>query len=182
MELSNAQTEQIVRDLVEYILEQGGMIGSEKLQPFYAKYPTYRPLVKNMRSFCEQHPDRILLTAGEGPHYSLKIPVLKDQNVAGLLRSFIQQHNGDVALSDLADFSFQRPACSNAILSGGHMVNFFKMNKCCLRQYCNSLNFSSEITPWRGRNLIQFLRQNQSLFTLIEDKAGIPVKVQVSKN
>eukprot|EP00438_Fugacium_kawagutii_P003680 Skav224250 [mRNA] locus=scaffold939:1551211:1563644:- [translate_table: standard] len=119
MELSKEQSEQIVTDLAQYIVEQGGTIGSERLQPFYAKYPSHRALVKNMRSFCEQHPDRILITAGEGPHYSLKVSVWKDEDVLGLLRSFMEKCGGAVALSDLADFSFRQPQCSKAILAGG---------------------------------------------------------------
>lgn len=125
MELSKAQSEQIMRDLVEYILEQGGTIGGEKLQPFYAKYPAHRALVKNMRSFCEAHPGRILISAGEGPHYSLKVPIWKDENVVGLLRSFMEKCDGAVTLSDLADFSFRQPACSKAILAGGHAAKSF---------------------------------------------------------
>lgn len=71
---SQKQSEQILADLAQFILEQGGTITSEKLAPFYVKYPGHRGLVKNMRSFCEQHPDRISISSGHGVHYRLQVP------------------------------------------------------------------------------------------------------------
>ena len=75
MEPSQAQSEQILADLAQFILEQGGTITSEKLGPFYFNYPGHRGLVKNMRSFCEQHPDRISISSGHGDHYRLQVSI-----------------------------------------------------------------------------------------------------------
>ena len=113
MALSAEQCDRIL------ILESGDVITSEKLSAFYAKHPAHRSLVKNMRSFCEQHPDRISIRATEGCHYSLKIAVWKEDKVVDLLRTFMQKRNGTVTLADLEGFSTRHPSCGKAIHSGG---------------------------------------------------------------
>ena len=46
---------------------------SNKLAPFYIKHRQHRALVKNMKSFCRQHPSRIGIGMGDGQHYSLEV-------------------------------------------------------------------------------------------------------------
>ena len=133
MALSEKQSEQILVDLVQHIQEQGGTISSEKFGLFYAKFPQHHALVKNFRSFCEKHPDRIAISSGQGCHYCLTIPTLKDGKVLALLHEFVQKRNGAVTLADLEAFSLKQPACGKAIHAGGHVarIHFYPTAKLC---------------------------------------------------
>ena len=138
MALSEKQSEQILVDLVQHIQEQGGTISSEKFMLFYAKFPQHHGLVKNFRSFCEKHPDRIAINSGPGCHYCLTIPTLKDGKVLALLHEFVQKRNGTVTVADLEAFSLKQPACGKAIHAGGHMarIHFFFLQRYLRRKCC----------------------------------------------
>lgn len=147
MALSKKQSEQICLDLVRYILDQGGAITTERLQPFYARHPTYRALVKNIRTFCAQHPDRISVSAAAGPHYCLKVPMTKDhkaiakanlkgkgkgkgtpptqtaQMVAANLALYAHQSGGSLMGSQMGDYYKAHPTHKDFI-SGPGLRNF----------------------------------------------------------
>lgn len=151
MALSAEQSDKILVDLAQHILENGGVITSEKLGAFYAKNPAHRSLVKNMRSFCEQHPDRIAIEATEGPHYSLKIAVLKEDKVVDLLRTFMQKRNGTATLADLEGFSTRHPSCGKAIHSGGDPCSFNHIYVICIHEHATCIHmFFQRFSPIKG--------------------------------
>ena len=121
MALSAAQSQKVLSDLIKHIQEQGGQISSEKLSAFYLKHPAHRNLVKNMRSFCQQHPDRIQICAQAGPHYGLRIVQLKEKEVVDQLCAYIQKRGGSVSLADLEGFNAQHPACRRVIHAEGRV-------------------------------------------------------------
>eukprot|EP00434_Breviolum_minutum_P017372 symbB.v1.2.015339.t1/scaffold1094.1/size138377/4 len=177
MALSAEQSDKILVDLAQHILENGGVITSEKLGAFYAKHPAHRSLVKNMRSFCEQHPDRIAIEATEGPHYSLKIAVLKEDKVVDLLRTFMQKRNGTATLVDLEGFSTRHPSCGKAIHSGGRSLTQFLLqhrNEFTVEEKSGIL-MKVSLGSLASSSSLEYLRSRQvaaQLALYLEERAG----------
>ena len=72
------KSEQLLKDLVDFIeVEGGGSLGCDQLAPFYKQHPEHRTLLKSMglsiNAFCKQHPSRIWVGRGDGPHLWLHV-------------------------------------------------------------------------------------------------------------
>ena len=78
-QLSVEQSQDILQDLIHFIEGhgEGGSIGAEKLGPFYDEHPEHRTLLKGMglsiTGLCKQHPSRIWVGPGDGPHLRLYV-------------------------------------------------------------------------------------------------------------
>lgn len=86
--MSIEQRESLLQDLIQFIEAYGGFgsIGGEKLLPFYDGHPEHRTLLKSVglsiTGFCKQHPSRIRVGPGDGPH--LRLHVLPCEQSLGL--------------------------------------------------------------------------------------------------
>ena len=77
--LSAQKREEILQDLILFIKERGGSVGTEELQPFFERHPGHRELMQKVSKFCKQHPKQIVVGPGNAPHLRLSFPSTKTQ-------------------------------------------------------------------------------------------------------
>ena len=128
----SAKQEEVLQDLMRFVVEQGGSILSNKLGHFYMKHPQHRGLVKNMKSFCQQHPSRISIGMGDGDHYSLEVSAMpsgkseeglspqKQKEILQDLIRFINERGGSVGTEELQPFFTRHPGHRELIRPVSH--------------------------------------------------------------